>query len=95
MHGALFQCMRRKNILNSRTIKSVHKNIFGCLFSVHNKISLSGHEEVCLMRLRFWTYFSRYQDGRSISRNVASLNILIHAIIKSVTQFTSNLSITV
>ena len=29
------------------------KNIFACLFSVHNTISLSRHEQVCLMRLRF------------------------------------------
>ena len=29
------------------------KNIFACLFSVHNTISLSRHEQVCLMRPRF------------------------------------------
>ena len=34
------------------------KNIFACLFSVHNTISLSRHEQVCLMRLRFERYFS-------------------------------------
>ena len=27
------------------------KNIFACLFSVHNTISLSRHEQVCLMSL--------------------------------------------
>ena len=37
----------KKQILNIR------KNIFACLFSVHNTISLSCHEQVCLMRLRF------------------------------------------
>ena len=26
---------------------SVHKNIFTCLFSVHNIVSLSRHEQVC------------------------------------------------
>ena len=31
----------------------VRKNIFACLFSVHNTITLSRHEQVCLMRLRF------------------------------------------
>ena len=31
----------------------IRKNIFACLFSVHNTISLSRHEQVCLMRLRF------------------------------------------
>ena len=30
----------------------IRKNIFACLFSVHNTISLSRHEQVCLMRLR-------------------------------------------
>ena len=37
-------------------------------------ISLSRHEQVCFMRLYFERYFSF--DGISISRNVASLNIL-------------------
>ena len=27
---------------------TIRKNIFACLFSVHNKISLSRHEQVCL-----------------------------------------------
>ena len=27
-----------------------HENIFPCLFSVHNIMSLSHHEQVCLMR---------------------------------------------
>ena len=27
----------------------IRKNIFACLFSVHNTISLSRHEQVCLM----------------------------------------------
>ena len=57
-----------------QTITAIRKNIFACLFSVHNTISLSRHEQVCLMRLRF-------DDGRSISRNVASLNILVHDVI--------------
>ena len=29
----------------------IRKNIFTCLFSVHNIISFSRHEKVCLMRL--------------------------------------------
>ena len=63
--------------------KVIRKNIFACLFSVHNTISLSRHEQVCLMRLRFERYFSHHRadDGRSISRNVASLNILVHDVI--------------
>ena len=51
-----------------KEILHVLKNIFACLFSVHNTISLSHHEQVCLMRLRFERYFS-------------SLNILVHDVI--------------
>ena len=36
------------------------KNIFACLFSVHNTISLSCYEKVCLMRTRFERYFKDY-----------------------------------
>ena len=69
-------------MLISNSIKDgiiICKNIFACLFSVHNTISLSLHEQVCLMRLHFKRYFSHH--GRSISRNVASLNILVHDVI--------------
>ena len=41
--------------------KNIRKNIFACLFSVHNTISLSRHEQVCLMRLRFERYFSHHR----------------------------------
>ena len=37
------------------------KNIFACLFSVPNTISLSRHEQVCLMRLRFERCFSHHR----------------------------------
>ena len=33
------------------------RNIFACLFSVHNTISLSRHEQVCLIRICFEGYF--------------------------------------
>ena len=55
-----------------RQCYNVRKNTFACLFSVHNTISLSRHEQVCLMRLRFERYFSHH---------VASLNILVHDVI--------------
>ena len=44
---------------------------------------LSRHEQVCLMRYRFERCFSlhRVDDGRSISRNVSSFNILVHDVI--------------
>ena len=37
------------------------KNIFACLISAHNTISLSRHEKVCLIRLRLERYFSDYR----------------------------------
>ena len=74
---------RLYTFLNNNNFIYIRKNIFACLFSVHNTISLSRHEQVCLMRLRFERYFSHHRpdDGRSISRNVASLNILVHDVI--------------
>ena len=40
----------------------IHKNIFACLSSVHNIISLSWHKQVCLIRLRFERYFSHHWE---------------------------------
>ena len=46
--------MREKKILNRATEKerekanAIRENIFACLFSIHNMISLSCHEQVCL-----------------------------------------------
>ena len=37
---------------------SICKNIFACLFSIHNTISLSRHEQVCLSRICFERHFS-------------------------------------
>ena len=67
--------------------KKIYKNyrpvsllpIFGKILERLNTISLSRHEQVCLMRLRFERYWP--DDGRSISQNVASLNILAHDVI--------------
>ena len=42
-------------------INDIRKNIFASLFSVHNTTSLSRHEQVCLMRLRFERYFSHHR----------------------------------
>ena len=52
---------------------SIYKDIFACLFSIHSIISLSCHEQVYLSGLRS-------DDGRSISQNVAHLNILVQMI---------------
>ena len=42
--------------------KDVIRNIiFARLFSVHNTISLSRHEQVCLMRLHYQRYFSHHR----------------------------------
>ena len=82
-----FHSFRTKNKLKNmkmyaKIMTIIRKNIFACLFSVRNTISLSRHEQVCLMRLRFERYFSHHRAmWRSISRNVASLNILVHDVI--------------
>ena len=39
----------------------ISKNIFACLFSIHNTKSLSRHEQVCLSGLRFERYFSHHR----------------------------------
>ena len=44
-------------------IFNIHKDIFACLFSIHNTISLSCHEQVCLSGLRFERYFSHHRAG--------------------------------
>ena len=61
-------------------MKIKRKNIFACLVSIHNTISLSRREQICLSGLRFERYFSHHQAGGwgSISQHVAHLNILVH-----------------
>ena len=39
----------------------IHKDICACLFSIHNTINLSCHEQVCLSGLRFERYFSHHR----------------------------------
>ena len=46
----------------SRHMQIIRKNIFACLSSVRNTISLSRHEQVCLVRLRFERYFSQWWE---------------------------------
>ena len=52
-----------RNILYTAIHTMLHtaicKNIFACLFSIHNIIGLSCPEQVCLMRLRLKRYFSQ------------------------------------
>ena len=59
MHGTTFIIFSHHSHGN-RIEKCLRKNIFASLFSVHNKISLSCHEQVCLIRLRFERYFSHH-----------------------------------
>ena len=51
-----------KNKQITKQVYNIRKNIFACLFSVHNTISLSRHEQVCIMRLRFERYFSHHRE---------------------------------
>ena len=53
--------------------KILHKDIFACLFSIHNTISLSCHEQVCLSGLRFERYWwERYLSKRSPLKHTCS-----------------------
>ena len=47
-----------------RVSGKVRKKIFACLFSVHNTLMYSHHEQVCLMRLRFDRYLSHHYVAR-------------------------------
>ena len=58
-HSRMHRIFRTKCDFNEKNV--MHKNSFACLFSVHSTISLSRHEQVCLMRLRFERYFSHHQ----------------------------------
>ena len=93
VHGVMFSCFNSfcfpglvKKFMVKYSIKNdtIMVNFFFCdsVINFYNTISLSRHEQVCLMRLRFKRYFSLFShDGRSISQNVASLNILVHDMI--------------
>ena len=45
---------------NNKESDHFRKNMLACLFSIHNTISLSHHEQVCLSGIRFERYFSHH-----------------------------------
>lgn len=61
----------------------IHKNIFTIYLSVDREISLPPLEQVRFMKQSFKRYFSYNwaDDGCSIFRNVASLNIAFHELV--------------
>ena len=61
----------------------IHKNIFTIYLSVDREISLAPLEQVRFMKQSFKRYFSYNwaDDGCSIFRNVASLNIPFHELV--------------
>ena len=52
----------------SKVFFAIHKDIFACLFSIHNTIRLSCHEQVCL-------------SGFKVCFTKAHLNMLVHDMI--------------
>ena len=44
---------KQKLVISAEINFNIRKNIFACLFSVHNTISLSRHEQVCLIICMF------------------------------------------
>ena len=66
----------------SKEIRQYNKCPINTITALASNYFLYVKVEVCLSWLRFERYFSHYQDdGRSISRNVANLNILVHDMI--------------
>ena len=56
----------------------IRNNIFACLFSLHNIISLSRHEQVCeakFVRLSFERYFSNYRATQMVMSNIFKQNM--------------------
>ena len=58
-----YPCRLCKNFVKDLVLL-ILKDIFACLFSIHNTISLSCHEQVCLSGLRFERYFSHHSLSR-------------------------------
>ena len=59
-----YYCKRSLNIFHAC------KNIFACLFSVHNIIRLLCPEQVRLMELRFERYFSQHRQTKIIMSSI-------------------------
>ena len=55
--------------------KVIHKIIFACLFSIHNTISLSRHEQECLHGLCFERYFSHHWATQMIMLHIFKGNM--------------------
>ena len=74
---------------------NINNTSFACLFNVHNVISLSRDGRVCLTRVHCERYFSHHlpNDGKKISRSVASSNILVHHVINFLYQVLEALDI--
>ena len=53
--------------------QNIRKNIFACLFSIHNTISLSRREQVILSGLRFERYFSHQTHLNLLAHDVINL----------------------
>ena len=66
---------RVKNYKPIITIFIVRKNIYPCLFSAQNTLSLSRHEQACLIRLRFERYFSHHQATKMIMLCIFKANM--------------------
>ena len=64
----------------------IRKNIFACLFSVHNIISLLSHEQLCpLLRLLFERNFSHHRANKLVHdiTNLFCYKVLILSIFDS------------
>ena len=56
-------------------MENIGKNIFACLFNIHNAVSLSRHEQECSGGLRFEIYFSYHRETEMIMSRIFKRNM--------------------
>ena len=71
----LFKSNVQEKIVGISQLHNICKNMFACLFTVHNTISLSRHEQVCLTSLRFEKYFSHHPATQMIMSHIFKGNM--------------------
>ena len=77
-HFRFFYCWSalKREVIKQLIALLTQKWCFCLVNSWYNR--LARHDQMCLMGLSFQRYFSNFENGRSISRIVASLNIFFH-----------------
>ena len=76
MQNCKFYVDFMENLLNKikQESESIHKDIFACLFSIHNIISLSCHEQVSLSGLRLIEHIPLSQIKMTYTKKMLELS---------------------